>query len=482
MSRLTAALTAPATLRALTTWLPGRRWFDGAAHAPAAVSVLTTRMFAAPDGPGRPAGAFVVVRALDRAGGHSGDYVLTLGADEHDAQTHAPDTVVTRDGRVTVYDALDDQRLVDTLIRHIAGERDLDGVRYRAETPGFTAPGSLLPTRALGTEQSNSSVVAGERYILKVLRRMTPGPSPDLVLHRLLRDAGSAHVTPLLGAAEDRANGATYATLQEFLPKACDGWAVALAAADTPRPAGTGHPRTTGDHIAGTDGHPPPAGDFTADIVGLGRAVAAVHRDLAAAGGGSQLLRDDYARLSQRFLHRLERALAVSPRLAPYAGRLETAFTAVAGTAPAARRRAQLTHGDLHLGQTLRTAGGWLVLDFEGEPMAGRAERLRRHSPLRDVAGMLRSFDYAAHHRLTDRPVTAAERDRARSWATHHQAAFLTGYTMASGQDLREDLALLHAYELDKAVYEVLYDTQHRPAWAWIPLRAVQRRLTAPPG
>ncbi len=220
----------------------------------------------------------------------------------------------------------------------------------------------------------------------------------------------------------------------------------------------------------------PAAGDFAAEAHSLGRALAAVHRDLAGAGY-SVLQQDDYALLSQQFLHRLERAVALTPQLDPYVGRLRAAFGSVADLEPAAHRCAQLTHGDLHLGQTLRTAEGWLVLDFEGEPLAGHAERHGRHSPLRDVAGMLRSFDYAAHHELTDPPASAAQRVRARRWTTHSQSAFLSGYAASSGQDPTGDLPLLRAYELDKVVYETLYDTQHRPSWAWIPLQALERSL-----
>jgi maltokinase len=459
LNDVTAAMTAPATLKALTSWLPGRRWFDGTGRPLASVSVLTSHTFAAPAGPGRPGGAFVVVRATDTAGADAGSYVLTLGVEEAAEQSRTRSAVVTRYGGLTVYDALDDPRLVNTLIRHTAQGRDLDGVRYRAEPPGFSVPGDLLPVRALGAEQSNSSVVVDERFILKVLRRMSPGPSPDLVLHRLLRDAGSVHVTPLLAAVEDDRTQATYATLQEFLPAAEDGWAAALSAVDL---------LLAGDAAAG---------DFTVDADSLGRALAAVHRDLAGAAGGFVLQREDYALLSRQFLHRLDRAVDLTPRLDRYAGRLAAAFTAVAELEPAGHRRAHLTHGDLHLGQTLRTADGWLVLDFEGEPMAGHAERHRRHSPLRDVAGMLRSFDYAAHHQLTGRPAPAAQRARARHWVTRSQAAFLSGYATGSGRDPSADFRLLRAYELDKAVYEVLYDTQHRPSWAWIPLQALERCL-----
>ena len=465
MSGPATAMTSPAVLRALTGWLPRQRWFDGTGRPLASVSVVSSHLFAAPSGPGTPAGAFVVVRATDTSGADAGNHLLTLGAEEG-ARTRAETALIATDGRLVVYDALDDPRLVNSLVRHSAEERDLDGVTFSSEPPGFAAPQTLLPVRPLGAEQSNSSVVIDQRFILKILRRVSPGPSPDLVLHRLLRDAGSTRVTPLLAAVEEVATGATFATLQEFLPTAEDGWAAALSAAGS-LPAGEEPHRGTA------------AGDFTAEAFDLGEAVAAVHRDLAASAGHTVLGREDYRHLSRQFLRRLERALAIAPSLGAHAERLESVFAAVADLEPAEHRCAHLTHGDLHLGQTLRTADGWLVLDFEGEPLAAHAERHRRHSPLRDVAGMLRSFDYAAHHRLTGPPASAAQRARAWHWATHSQNAFLAGYAAAGGQGSSADQPLLRAYELDKAVYEVLYDTRHRPPWAWIPLQAIARSLPA---
>ncbi|MFJ8312069.1 MULTISPECIES: aminoglycoside phosphotransferase [unclassified Streptomyces] len=457
MSARIDSLRAAALEGGLARWLPAQRWFDGTGRALSSVSVLRTHVFA--EAAGR-LGALAVVQARDVLGADAGRYVLALGV--HDRDTGPPGTPIAAVDDAAVHDALEDPVLVDLLVRQIARHRAVDGAHFVAETPGLTLPARPLTVRPLGAEQSNSSVVLDEEYILKVFRRLTPGASPDLVLHRLLRDAGSSHVPELLGAIEEEETGATLATLQRFLPAAEDGWAAALRSVRTALDAGARGP------VA--------AGDFTASARALGRALADMHTTLATGHEPAPLRGRDCRRLSELFTRRLVQALDAAPQLAPYAGRLHSAFAGVTSLA-GAQRPAQLTHGDLHLGQTLQTAQGWLLLDFEGEPLAGREERARLHSPMRDVAGMLRSFDYAAHHELTDRAVAPAVQSRAERWVREAQDAFLSGYATSAGPYTDGELRLLRAYELDKAVYEVLYDTQHRPSWAWIPLQALGRGL-----
>jgi maltokinase len=138
----------------------------------------------------------------------------------------------------------------------------------------------------------------------------------------------------------------------------------------------------------------------------------------------------------------------------------------------------QRVHGDLHLGQTLRTVKGWKIIDFEGEPAKSLEERRRPDSPWRDVAGMLRSFDYAAEGSLRDRIDTVGDSDQAaaqdaREWASRNTNAFLAGYDEVWVEDLDE--ALLTAYAVDKAVYEAVYEARNRPTWLPIPLAALRR-------
>jgi maltokinase len=216
-------------------------------------------------------------------------------------------------------------------------------------------------------------------------------------------------------------------------------------------------------------------GDFAAESFRLGDAVAAVHRDLARAMGASERGTDGLNELAAAMLARLDAALRVVPELEEHAGDLREAFAAVRSAPPPLT--VQRVHGDLHLGQVLRTPQVWLLIDFEGEPAKPLAERSGADSPLRDVAGMLRSFDYAAHHLLLDAESEAQQTYRSHEWSDRNRTAFCDGYAHRSGSDPREQSVLLRAYELDKAVYETVYEARNRPAWQAIPLRSVARLL-----
>ena len=209
-------------------------------------------------------------------------------------------------------------------------------------------------------------------------------------------------------------------------------------------------------------------GDFGGESRRLGAATAQVHKDLAVAFGVDELGPEVAGDLAERMFRKLDLAVAAVPELTKYVDMISDAFNEVAklrGPFPVQR-----VHGDYHLGQVLRDDSGWVVLDFEGEPATPLAQRRARSSPLRDVAGMLRSYEYAARHQLIGRSDQAALGDAAQDWVRRNKAEFCVGYAEAGGLDPVANQVLLRALQLDKAVYEVLYEARHRPSWLPIPL------------
>jgi maltokinase len=248
--------------------------------------------------------------------------------------------------------------------------------------------------------------------------------------------------------------------LQEFMTTATDGWELAKT--------------SVRDLMAEADLHAEEAGgDFAGEAERLGAAVAEVHADLAAAFGTGVASAQEVGERATAMHARLDQASAIVPELVPIAGGLHDlfeSFGALGGELPVQR-----IHGDLHLGQALRTVHRWVVIDFEGEPMADLSERQRPDSTLRDIAGMLRSFEYAGHHRLIETGYIPQLAYRADEWAERNRGAFCEGYAAAAGHDPREQDAALRAFEADKAVYEAVYEARHRPSWLPIPLASLTR-------
>jgi maltokinase len=212
-------------------------------------------------------------------------------------------------------------------------------------------------------------------------------------------------------------------------------------------------------------------GDFAPEAERLGAATAQVHRDLADAFGQSELEPEAVRELAEQMNRRFDMAVATVPELGRYRDKVGDAYSDLAKLIEPVP--AQRVHGDYHLGQVMRTQTGWIVLDFEGEPASPLAQRRARSSPLRDVAGMLRSFDYAARHQLVTHPEAASLAPRAADWVRRNGDAFCAGYAAAGGLAPAENSVLLRAMLLDKAVYEVVYEARNRPTWVPIPLESI---------
>ena len=464
---------ADALLPALTRWLPGQRWFAAKDRTVSGVRLLGHQEITPPDAV--PAVEHAVIAVSFTDDGPEEQLQLLLGS-RPQVPGDLEHAVIGSAGGRTVYDGLADGEISRLLLSLIVSDTTVGTLRFVPE-PDTEAP-IVGPGRPLLGEQSNSSVIYGERAIMKLFRRATPGLNPDLELHRALRREHSQEVAHLLGAIEgeisDGQGGAvpmTVAMLQDFASNSADGWSMALASVRDLLAEGDLRPDEVG-------------GDFAGEARRLGKTVASVHIELARALGTERIGADGVAAVADWMLARLDLAAASAPAI----DEQRTAIAAVLNrvrSADADGLIVQRIHGDLHLGQELRTPRGWLVIDFEGEPSRPLPDRVRPDSPLRDVAAMLRSFDYAAFHQLaeweTGHDAPAYLQRRAQEWADRNRSAFCDGYAEIAGHDPREQLDVLRAYELDKAVYEVLYETRNRPNWLPIPLRSLTRLVSDAP-
>ncbi|OIJ62888.1 maltokinase N-terminal cap-like domain-containing protein [Streptomyces mangrovisoli] len=437
----------------LREWLPRQRWFAGKGRPVTGFSLVAATELL-------PAGGklglhHLLVRAqqppaVGAPAGPGDCYQLLIGEREALPPRLAPALI----GHVpegplaghTVYDALYDPRPAEVLLEALRARARIGGLRFERD-PRQEIREGLVP-RLITGEQSNSSVVYGDRLIWKLLRRVVPGTNPDLELPLALARAGCARVpapTAWLTAEADAPEPYVLGVLQPFVQGAADGWELAL------RELAKGE-------------------DFTAEARALGRATAEVHTALARALPTVTLGHAQMRLLTDGMTERLEAAAQAVPALHPFVPGLYSAFEALADLAAEGTTwTAQRSHGDLHLGQCLRAPSGeWMLIDFEGEPSKPLAERRMPQPVARDVAGMLRSFDYAAHSAGTG----------GGRWASACRAAYCSGYAEAGGRDPRTDPVLLRAYETDKAVYEVVYEARHRPDWLPVPLAAVRRLAT----
>ncbi|WP_338703273.1 maltokinase [Streptomyces sp. Q6] len=432
------ALSSPVLNSSLTDllrrWLPRQRWYSGSGHPITEVAVAAATQLAADC-------FHLVVRVQEDTVRDAAHYQLILGA----AVSPPPrlrhcllGSVGGPAGReLMVYDAVHDHRTAVLLLDRIRRGGRTGALRFES-MPRTSVPADLTP-RVLDTEQSNTSIVYGDRLILKLFRRVQRGVNPDLEVPTALAKLGYPWApAPTAWFCTVDPFWCTLGIVQPFLAGATDGWILARRSAAERE-------------------------DFVTQARDLGRTTGELHAALARAFPTRTPSAHHETRLAEEMMGRLEKAASAVPALRPHVPGLHAVFASIAtgvGHPPLQR-----IHGDLHLGQVLRASGRWYVVDFEGEPAKPMAERCAEHSPVRDVVGMLRSFDYAAHKRLSPR----------RQWADECRAAFCAGYGESGDFEPADLPKLLRAYEADRAVYEVLYEAAHRPDWIVIPLHAAAR-------
>lgn len=445
--------TARTIIDALAEWVGSQRWFVGGGMHPrlgliasipmhSDADIQVRNLIVSDDGGARPVlyQIPIVLRRTIRIGSDFG----FIG------------TVVDEDGdEWSAYDGPTDPVFTSLLLALLTnGGMYGEGESRAFATAGTSTSFGTLSSTVLRGEQSNTSIVYSSDpdspvVICKIFRKLHHGDNPDVVIQTALFAAGSTSVPAIVGSVigewpdESQPSGTARGHLafaQIFLEGAEDGWKRALSAAS--------------DHI-----------EFTEDARRIGLATADVHATLASVMPTREATAEDIAHTVFAWHRRLDAAIAEVPELEPARPAIEALYSR-AESAP--WPRLQRIHGDLHLGQLLATPdGAWTIIDFEGEPLRPLAERSRADVPLRDIAGMLRSIDYAAGSQTASASVL--------DWAHFCREAFLDGYIDRSGDDVRQDSALLDAFELDKALYEVVYEARQRPAWLPIPTAAVRR-------
>jgi len=498
----------------LPTYLPVQRWFGAKQSAISAVRLREVHGFAA-DG----ARWLLTILDVDLSNGETESYFLPLtlgwGEDEERWQRLLPVTLAKVRHRAQVgilYDAYADPAFCRALIAAIGESK---------RVPLGTGTLRFEPTRAYGdlvgsewlavagedsmrrppAEGSNSAVIVCERLFLKGYRHLRPGIHPEVEIGRFLTDvAHFDHAVPVAGSLElEAADGSTtsLAVLQAYVQNQGDAWSLTVDQVM----------RFLEDSRLSEAA--PPA-EFTLDNLArsarlLGRRTAELHRALA--GGSADaafrpepLTAQDMVAWSAAFEHETGRTLdmlaARLDALQPTARALTERLLAMRDALLASTRngipstiRAGRTryHGDYHLGQVLIVHNDFVIVDFEGEPARTLEERRAKHSPLRDVAGMLRSFDYAAHMAL-DRIGAAHDREReqlearAHAWRQRMEGAFLDAYFKAMSDQPNappEDVArrLVRLFTIEKALYEVRYELGNRPDWVRIPLSGLAAHL-----
>ncbi len=492
---------APALLaeKILPAYIPGCRWFGGKARQPqrfAIEEILAMKL--------KPAAARLVLVRVEYASGPAETYLLPVQIVEEGG---AGEIARFSDG-FALRDALHDEGFRAALMKLIAEGGELPGAHGRLRgVPGRAMPGAAgeLASKVLQVEQSNSSLVYGDRIFVKLFRKLEEGMNPDVEITRYLSEArGFEHVPPFAGMLEYARPGRepqVLALALGLIANEGDAWTQTLAAVGQylalARDLGELSPGLESPALFG-EGEDSErlrelAGPFVTRVRQLGVRTAETHLALAAetedpAFAPEPITAEDQRELSAAVRASAERMfellrqrgagdpllaelLAAEPRL------LEMGERIAAHEVQAMKTR---THGDYHLGQVLSTGDDFVLIDFEGEPQRSLAERKKKRSPLRDVAGMLRSFHYAAHSGLNEFPAHRAELTPwAEAWYSLMSRTFLRAWLEVSAgasylpAKIEEVALLLDAFLIEKAIYEVGYELNNRPDWLGIPVRGI---------
>jgi maltokinase len=440
---------------ALAEFVRSQRWFGSKSSDVSGARIADAAEL-------RPAAPGIIDALLDvrlGSGAHE-TYQIVLGMTGGEAP--GP-TIGSTDG-VTVYEAHADPSFIRELFQLmrgngtvVAADGTLDFYALEALAAGSPAFGSV---RALGLEQSNSSVIVNDELIVKAYRRLEAGVNPELEMLRFFIQHSFEHVPRLAGwwAYNGAPLNASLGIVQELVPGAIDGWSLALAEL------------------------PDRADDLAPRFGRLGTVVGEMHAVLASdpsdpVFGPEEASQESVALLLATVDDQIASVFAGLPEndeaLAPIAGRgddVRDLLWELSSLGSLGKRIRH--HGDLHLGQTLWAGGDWMIIDFEGEPARGLPERRLKASPLRDVAGMLRSFTY----------VTSVAGLEETGFEQAVRTRFLDAYSEAMSPTgvlpPRETVErLLRIFELEKAVYELGYELEHRPEWVAIPVSGIQRLL-----
>lgn len=438
--------TSPTELAAATReWITGARWFTGDASA----DVTFTHA-----NPIESSENVSTVLFLVRSGELTFSVPLTFreGPDPRENTSVEPIGTI---GDVWIWDASDDVDGKRALLSLLTAERadDAGALRLTSNPVRGQFP-AISSSHRLTSEQSNTSIIyrfvdpdaeGSAGIILKVFRVLSDGANPDVELQQALDAAGSRAVPRQYGSVRGAWDGSQTDVLvaQEFLVGASDAWQV-----------------ITSELTAGNL-------DVTSDIRDLGALTAEIHRELANAFDTVEATDEARDDLVTQWLERADRAVSDALQLGDHREAIAAVFDRAAEVQWPALQR---VHGDYHLGQVLHVPDrGWVALDFEGEPLRPLAQRVQPDLALRDVAGMLRSFDYAAGSAI----LAGGDEQALTDWTAQAQVAFMDGY----GELTESETVVLDALILDKALYEVSYETASRPDWVDIPLRGALRFL-----